>query len=109
MMPKRQHFISHSFAPGLVGAFQDSDGGDGGHDPSPSMKGSHNCRGSGVGCGLRRLSAGGRRFVPREASCSIGEPLALRADDRAISALQIVDSESDPVVVPEIELGSVAM
>ena len=47
--------------------------------------------------------------MPREASCSIGEPLALRADDRAISALQIVDSESDPVVVPEIELGSVAM
>jgi hypothetical protein len=58
---------------------------------------------------LRRLSVGRRRFAPRKTSCSIGEPLPRGADDRAIGTLQIVDAKCDPVAVPKIELGSVAV
>jgi hypothetical protein len=39
----------------------------------------------------------------------IGQALALCADEDAICSLEIVDAERDPVVVPEIELGSVAV
>jgi hypothetical protein len=56
-----------------------------------------------------RFSAGGRRFAPRETSCSISEPLAFGADDRAVGSGDIINPERDSVVVPEIELGSVAM
>ena len=46
---------------------------------------------------------------PRETSCSIGEPLALGPYERPIGAGLIVDAEPNSVVVPEIELGRVAM
>jgi hypothetical protein len=39
----------------------------------------------------------------------IGQPLALRADERTIGAFEVVDPERDPVVVPEVELGGVAV
>jgi hypothetical protein len=39
----------------------------------------------------------------------VGEPLALRAEQRAISAAQIIDPERDPVVVSEIKLSGVAV
>src|SRR5258708_39956759 len=42
-------------------------------------------------------------------SCSIGEPLAFDSFQCAIGALFIVDPKRDPVVVSEIELGSVPM
>jgi hypothetical protein len=96
------------FAPGLIGTCQDSEGGGGRHCSSPSMNGSHSCRGSELDF-WRRLSAGRPRFAPRETSCSIGQPLPLGTDYRAVGTLQIVNSERDSVVVPEIELGSVAM
>src|SRR6516165_7456607 len=79
------------FAPGSDGTFSGGEDGDGCYDPSPS------------------LSLGLRRLAPRKTSCSIGEPLALGASNSASGAFQIVDSECDPVVVSEIELGSVAM
>ena len=100
------------FAPGLVGTSSGGDDdGDGCHDPSPSIKGSHSCRGSGlkVDRERRRLSVGRRRVPPRETSCSIGEPLALGTYERAIGAGLIVNAEPNSVVVPEIELGRVAM
>ena len=100
------------FAPGLVGTSSGGDDdGDGCHDPSPSIKGSHSCRGSGlkVDRERRRLSVGRRVFAPRETSCSIGQPLALGADNRAVGARLVIDAERDPVVVAEIELGRVAM
>ena len=65
----------HEFAPGLVGTFQDSEGGGGRHCPCSLINGSQSCRGSERDFGRRRLSAGRRRFAPRETSCSIGEPL----------------------------------
>ena len=99
------------FAPGLVGAFSGIDDGGERHDPSPSIKGSHSCRGSGlkVDRGRRRLSVGRWRVPPRETSCSIGEPLALGTYERAIGSGLIVDAEPNSVVVPEIKLGRVAM
>jgi hypothetical protein len=42
-------------------------------------------------------------------SRSIGEPLAYDTTDRAFSALDIIDAESDPVVMPEIELSEIAV
>jgi hypothetical protein len=39
----------------------------------------------------------------------IGQALALDAEERTISSLQIVNPESDPIVVPEVELRSVPM
>ena len=75
------------------------------------MNGKRSWRGSGskVDRGRHRLSEGRRRGAPRERSCFVGEPLALGADDRAIGAGQIVDTERDPVAVAEIELGRVAV
>src|SRR5712671_1360641 len=86
-----------SFAPGLVGTFRDSEGGDGRHCPSPSI----------TGCRLGRLER--RRLSPFETRRRIGQALALRPEKQAISAGQIINSESDPVVVAEIEFRSVAM
>jgi hypothetical protein len=78
----------HDFAPGLVGTFQDSEAGAGRHASPP-----------------RFFALGSEP----QTSCLIGQPLAFRAFDGAIGALQIVDAEGDSVVEPEIELGGVAM
>ena len=99
------------FAPGLVGTFSGGDdGGDGCHDPSPSIKGNCSWRGSAGGCARRRFSEGRRRFgLPSATSRSIGQPLAFCANERAVSAGQIVDTEADPVVMAEIKLSRIAM
>src|SRR5579863_3918488 len=100
----------HRFAPGLVGTFSGGEvGGDGCHDPSPSINGNMSWRGSSGACCRRWLSEGRRRFAPCETSRSIGQALSLGADQRTISAGYIVDAKRDPVVVAEIELGRVAM
>jgi hypothetical protein len=76
----------------MVGTYQDSEGGGERHGSPPSINGSHSCRGSGlkVDRGRRRLSVGRRRGPPRETSCSIGEPLALRPHEREIGANLLV-------------------
>jgi len=79
------------FAPGLVGAFQDSDGGGGRHRLPPPTRSEW------------RL---GFDF-PLPTSRSIGEPLALGTYERSIGAGLIVDAEPNSVVVPEIELGQI--
>ena len=74
------------------------------------MNGNRSWRGSaGVARGRRRLSERRRRFAPRERSCFVGESLALCTDEHAIGAHLIIDTERDPVVVPEIKLGRIAM
>jgi hypothetical protein len=101
---------SMTFAPGLVGAFSGGDDGGGGcQGPSLPMNGNRSWRGSSGARGRRRLSEGRRRFAPCERSCFVRQPLALGADDGAISSGLIVDSERNAIVVPEIELGRVAM
>jgi len=45
----------------------------------------------------------------RLVSRSIGEPFPDFTTDRAIGPLDIVNAESDPIIVPEIELGKVTM
>jgi hypothetical protein len=72
-----------TFAPGLVGTFQDSDVGPERHAPAPRS-------------GL---------LVSR----SIGEPLANYPAQRQFSPLGIIHAERNSVIVPEIELGEVAM
>src|SRR6266404_6086645 len=39
----------------------------------------------------------------------IGQALTLHSEQRSIGALEIVNPESDPIVVPEVELGGVAV
>jgi hypothetical protein len=83
------------FAPELVGTYQDSEGGGERHCSSP-----------------RRLL---RRGLERRIACldetrrRIGQPLTLDADESAISPSYIIDTQRDPVVVPEVELGGVPM
>src|SRR6516162_1517491 len=72
-----------SFAPELVGAFQDSEAGPGRHAPVP------------------------RSGLPM--SRSVGEPLADYAAQRPVRALLIVNAETDSVAVAEIEFGEIAM
>src|SRR6266446_7788795 len=61
--------------------------------------------------GRRLLGRALKRRLARLAatSCSIGEPFALGAFDGAIGAFQVIDPEGNPVVVPEIEFGGVAV
>ena len=73
------------------------------------MNGSRIWRGSAGARDRLRLSEGRRRRTPCERSCFVRQPLALRAEDGAISAGLIVDAEADPVVVSEIEFGRVAV
>jgi len=78
------------FAPGLVGTFSGGDdGGDGCHDPSPSIKGKLSWRGSTSGCARRRFSEGRRFGLPFVTSRSIGQPLAFCANQCAIGAGQM--------------------
>src|SRR5713101_6021429 len=90
MMPGQIKFPVGIFsrAPELVGAYQDSEAGSGRHAPIPR---------------LSRLND----HLPT--SRSIGESLADYAADRAISALSIINAELDPVTIPEIEFGKVAV
>ena len=59
---------------------------------------------------LRARSFGlSSHWRPSSTSRSIGQPLAGNAPQRRVGAHGIVDPEGDPIVVPEIELGEVAM
>src|SRR5205823_6677830 len=96
----------HGFAPGLVGTYQDSEGGGGRHRSSPLSNGSSSWRGS----PSRRLPRQGLErdffFFARlsATSCLIGQPLALCALDRAIGALGILDADGGSMVVAKVEL-----
>jgi hypothetical protein len=92
-MDSRKSSMAMRFAPGLVGAFQDSDGGGGRHRLPPPTRSEW------------RL---GFDF-PLPTSRSIGEPLALDATQDIAGTTGIVHAQGDPVVVSEIELGEVAM
>ena len=54
---------------------------------------------------LRRLPSERRLARPSATRRRIGQELALRADERAVGAFRVINSERVPVVVPEIELG----
>src|ERR1700730_14520754 len=110
-MSSEQH-SAHKFAPGLVGTYQDSEGGDGRHSSSPSSNGNSSWRESPWDDRGRRLpdrALDRRHARPGATSCFVGQPLADNTANYAISALNVIDAKSDPVVVSEIELGSVAM
>lgn len=69
-------------------------------------------RGSGwyVDRGCRRLVRLERRGAPfGEISRRIGQALTLGTNKRAVGAGQIVNAERDPVVMPEVEFGCIAM
>ena len=75
-----------------------------------SSNGSRNWRGSAsTGAGRRRFSERRRSGATRETSRSVGQPLALCPEQRAIGAGHVVNAKADPVVVPEIELGCIPM
>jgi hypothetical protein len=73
------------FAPGLVGTFQDSDGGAGSHCPVPLY------------------------YRPLPMSRSIGEPLSDDAFEDLVGTLNVVDSERDSLIVSEVEFGEVTV
>jgi hypothetical protein len=101
-----------SFAPGLVGTFQDSDGGGGRHRLPPPISGNSSWRGSSIIDRLRRRlgCASERRFArPAATSCFVSQPLAFGADESGVGTCQIVEAKPFAVVVSEIELGSIAM
>jgi hypothetical protein len=76
------------FAPELVGAYQDSEAGAGRHVPSPRF------------FGLRCDSPTSR---------SVGKSFAHDAADSALGPLNIVDTQSDAVAIPEVEFGEVTV
>ena len=92
----RKGILCHDFAPDLVGAYQDSDGGDGCQWSSPPF-----LNGSSSWNGLS-----GSRFAT---SCLIREPLALRAFDRGLGAVHVVNSKRDPIVVAEVKFREIAV
>jgi hypothetical protein len=73
------------FAPGLVGTFQDSEGGTGSHCPVPL------------------------HYRPLPMSRSIGEPLADNPAQCLVGAFGVVYAERDSAVVSKIKLGEVTM
>src|SRR5580704_14514405 len=80
--------------------------------PSPSMKSNESWRGSACDERLRRLlgrASERRRDWPSATRRRIGEALALRADQSAVGASQIIDTERGPIVVSEIEFGCVTV
>lgn len=77
----------------MVGTFQDSEGGGGRHRLLPPSSSEW------------RLGFD----APLPTSRSIGEPLALDTAQDIASAFGIVYAECDPVVVPEVEFGEVAV
>lgn len=79
--------------PGLVGTFQDSDGRGRRHRLLLPLW----------------LERGGGLNFPLATSRSVGQPLTDYAAQCTIRALYVVDSESHPIVVPEIELGEVTV
>jgi hypothetical protein len=83
------------FAPELVGTYQDSEGGGERHRSSPPR--------------LLRRGLEGRIACLDATRRRIGQSLALDADERAISPSYIIDTQRDPVLVPEVELGGVPM
>src|SRR5208282_3697838 len=95
-----------SFAPELVGTYQDSEGGVGRHRSSPPLserrieiqRAQNSAQFSGLG-GERRSST----------SCSISQPLSFGAFQGGISAGLIVEPELFAMVVDEIALGGVPM
>ena len=99
-----------TFAPGLVGTYQDSEGGSGRHRPLPPMSGNSSWRGSGSKANRARfLERRVRAGAARETSCFVSQPLALCANQRAIGAGHVIDAQGDPVVVAEIKFRRVAM
>ena len=77
-----------------------------------SSNGSRSCRGSPVlgdrfWCRLARLERGCRS--PFEISRRVSQALTLCADKRAIGAREVVNAETDAIVVAEVELGGIAM
>jgi hypothetical protein len=91
-------YAFHGFAPGLVGTYQDSEGGGGRHRSSPPMNGSKSWRGSldGRERRLRRLPSERRLARPSATRRRIGQALALRADKCAISPREVVNPEQCP-------------
>ena len=75
-----------------------------------SSKGNSSC----AGCGSRRfprhcLGRLGRLRSPLATSRFVSEALAARSFNRQIGALHVVNTELDPIGVPEIELVQVAV
>ena len=100
------------FAPGLVGTFQDSEGGDGRHGSSPSSNGSLSWRGSHGPCRRPPRPSLEREFFfvrPSATSCLVGQPFASRALNRAISAFGILDAEGGSVAIAEIEFRQISV
>src|SRR5713101_497862 len=89
------------FVPGLVGTFQDSDGGDGRHCSPPPSNGNSSWRGSSFAWDRLRCWRVSERRCERPADTRrrIGEPLAFYAEKGAISAGQIIDAKGDAVVI----------
>ena len=79
-----------------------------GPSPSSPSNGSLNCTGSLYGASSGS-GLGGSNWGAFVVSRSIGQPLSDDAADYALGALDIIDAQRDSVVVPEIELGEVAM
>src|ERR1700683_1133567 len=84
-----------TFAPDLVGTYQDSDGGGGRHCPSRFFNGNSSW-------------SGGSRLCPFF-SCFVGQPLALNALKRDVRALHVIDADLNPRVHSEIKFGQVAV
>ena len=87
-----------NFAPELVGAYQDSEGGGERHGSSPLRNGNSSWRGSAAGWGRRRLCRAleWRLARPDVTSCFVGEPFALCANKRGIGAGEIVERQDAP-------------
>ena len=100
-------------APGLVGTVQDSDGGGRRHRLPPPTSGNSSWRGSPIADRARRRRLGraserrfAREFGDETSHRSGACPSRQQARDPRV---QVIDTERDPVVLPEIELGSIAM
>src|SRR5947208_12684602 len=114
MMPGYSKFGIVESLPGLVGACQDSDDGDGRHCPSPLLNGNRSWRGSPGSSGprqwrLRNRPARPRTCSPWATSRFIGETAALCAFDGQRRALHVIHPTLLPVAVAEIKFGQIAM
>lgn len=81
------------------------------HRLPPPISGNSSWRGSVCAGDLRFLAPALERGLARNSATRrrIGQALAPRADQCAISALQVVDPSRNPVVVPKIELSGIAV
>src|SRR5216684_2863220 len=102
-----------SFAPGLVGTDQDSEGGGERHGSPSPPNGNSSWRGSSLAGRLRHQSRrpSERRRIKRDlaTSCFVGEPFAPSPYQSPIGAGLVVKPHLDPIVVAEVELGEVSV